>query len=382
MEEAEKQRLLRNVARHYKKPQYFGTFKYDPKSKKLTEATKTLERVKPKIRIGSFTAKGTSFAQASRAAQVARATSQARMASTRLAGRMVVGTVPRSMSSLYTLGRVATLASRATLITAVIGVIFQVAVEVSARGQVQKMIRMQKETYKKLCKIGLQQLDSHIQGTLQNAANNIDLGIRVDTSNYDKALKEYIKATRRDASEIVNQKAYWIGIGAIKETYKANRTAIKNDLEKPADKMHGLTVAEAIIVTRRHKNHEKPLTRGELRKEARQLINKRIRAIGFLKSGWIPGVKRLAPLVSKRISVGMQKPNRAKDKGGASPASRTTFTNRYVASIWNDIIADNNPRAQAYMRMGLQKSLDAEARSMMSYVEAKMRKNAEKFNRA
>lgn len=290
--------------------------------------------------------------------------------------------VPRRMASLYRLGRVATLASRANLITAVVGALFQVAVEKTIQRQVLEMVRLQKQTYKKVCRIGLQQLNNHIQGTLRNAANSIDLNVSVDTSNYDRAIQQYMRNTRKSAIEVVNQKAYWIGLNAIRETYKANKTTIKNDLEKPADKMRGLTVAEAIIVDRRYKNHEKPLTRGELRKEARALINKRIRAIGFLKSGWIPAVKRLAPLVNKKVSVGMHNVKKGKDKGGAKPAVESMFTNVVVASIWNDIQADNNPRAQAYMRQGLQRGLDMEAKSMLAYVESKMRKNAEKFNRA
>lgn len=229
---------------------------------------------------------------------------------------------------------------------------------------------------------GLGGLNGIVQKSLKDASNNVQLTTRVDTSNYDRALKDYMNNTRKSVTEVVNQKAYWIAINAIKETYKANKSDIKSELEKPSDKMPGLTVAEAMVVYRNNKANKRKMTRGEIRKEARALINKRTRAIGFLKSGWIPAVKVLAPHVKRRLSVGNQANQKGKDKGGAKPASRASFTTNVVATIWNSIEADNNPRARNYMQVGLQRALDTEARSMLAYVEEKMRKNAEKFNRA
>lgn len=291
----------------------------------------------------------------------------------------MVGVIPK-LYGLTTLARTVALVSRATLITSVVGIIFQTAVEVSVRGQLQRMVRFQKEMYKKITSQSLVGLNGIVQDSLAQAGENIDLNIKVNTDNFNKALSEYMKNTRRDITEVVNTKAYWIAINAIKETYKTNKQHIRTSLEQPSNIINGLTVAEAIVVQRNRKSFNRKMTRTEMKREARKMIGKRVRAVGFLKSGWIPAAKVLAPHVKKRLTVGVESFSKGKPKGGAKPVSRTIFTNNHVASVWNNIIADGDPKSQSYMKRGLQTALDNESRSMMSYVEEKMRKNAAKFN--
>lgn len=292
---------------------------------------------------------------------------------------VTMGSIPRVTGPLMSLGRIAAVA-KFTVWTAVISTAITAVVEISARQQIKRLVRYQKELYKNIAKNSLRDLSGIVQKSLTDAGNSVEASITVDTSNFDKALKEYIRNSKKDCQDIVNQKAYWIAIRAIKETYKADKDQIRTTLEGPSDTFPNLTLAEAIVLTRNRQSVKKKMTRAELKREGKKLINQRIRAIGFLKSGWLPAVRILAPKVNKRYTVGLTRLGKGKDKGGAEPARQSTTSCK--ATIWSDIIADNNTKAQNYRKIGLQRALNAEAASMNAYVESKLRKRAEQFNRA
>lgn len=231
---------------------------------------------------------------------------------------------------------------------------------------------------------GLIGLHKHVVNGLGNASNGLKPNINVDTRKFDEAIREYVKYSRKDLTTIVNQKLYWVCINAIGETFKADKQTITNDLDKESNTMPGLTVAEAMAVVNARKKNLR-LTKSELKRDANKIKQRRKRAVGFLRSGWIPAIKRVAPYAEVKTAAKRASREdsrlRGKEKGGAAPALKAANADVVMASAWNDIIADNNPRAQQYMQVGLQRAMDREAASMMQYVQNKIQKNNDRFNR-
>jgi len=230
---------------------------------------------------------------------------------------------------------------------------------------------------------GLVGLHNKITNTLGQSANGLKPNISVDTSRFDAAMREYIRYSRKDLTTIVNQKLYWVCINAISNTYKADKSMIDAGLDSPSNKFNGLSIAETLAVLKARKEGRR-LTKTELTREANKIKRQRRRAIGFLRSGWIPAIRIMAPHAEVKSAVGrserMSKKIIGQEKGTALPALKSMNSDVVVASAFNNIIADNNPKAQQYMQVGLQIALNKEAASMMQYVNRKIQKNNNRFN--
>ena len=72
--------------------------------------------------------------------------------------------------------------------------------------------------------------------------------VTVDLRSFDRAMKEYRKASNKTNAEIVNQKGLWIAINALNMTIKATASKIRSELRS---KRKGGTLASFIINKRR-----------------------------------------------------------------------------------------------------------------------------------
>jgi hypothetical protein len=233
---------------------------------------------------------------------------------------------------------------------------------------------------------GLNGLHKVVENSLHTAANQLQPKITLDTTAFDKALLEYMKYSKKTATQVVNDKGLFIARGAIKETFKADSTTIRNDLSKPSKKFAGLNIAEAIAVSNARKQGKKRLSKSQLKSASKKVIGKKTRAVGFLRSGWIPAVKTFSRISTNKgffgVTAGdkMSARKKGKDKGGAKPALAFIQGNVSTAELWNSIFANNDPKAMAYKYAGLQAALNKEAASMLEYVSKKQQQATDKFN--
>lgn len=233
--------------------------------------------------------------------------------------------------------------------------------------------RVSKETVKGHAKLQL-------AGTA-DLVSRVKLNAEVDTSRFDRAMREYMRYTSKDLTEAINQKAFNIALKAFKYTYAADKGTIGASLSANSDKFPGLSVAEAIALDRLRKKGIGRPTKSELNAEARKTINLRKGASKFLKSGWIPAIKALSRVVPQKGSyVQAELGGKRKPKGGATSASPIFSLNK-EATLWNSIFADGDGKARKYLTQGLQQAMDEEAADMEAYIRRKIEKNNERFNR-
>jgi hypothetical protein len=193
-------------------------------------------------------------------------------------------------------------------------------------------------------------------------------------ANFTAALKQYAVASKKTLPEILNQKAYWIALRAIKNTYKVDKDTISAELNQQSRISQRLTIAEALVI---RATPDKHFTVNQLERASKKLVNKRRRAVGSLRVGLISAINTLAPFAEKRslrtkISV-------ARPKGYAIPARDDSW--KPSATVVNSMQAGGDVKARGYMESALDNAMIAEAASMMAYVEKKMKPHTDKFNK-
>ena len=202
---------------------------------------------------------------------------------------------------------------------------------------------------------------------------------KLDTREFNETLRNYSNYSRRSFPEIVNTKAFFIARRAVVETIKADTGKIRRNF---ADRK-GQEIIGKIINYRRGKRGEKGLY-GEAMAEAQALVKAiRLRSVAFVKSGWIPAIKRLEKFVkSKRGAArseegdGIGRPKViGTPKGNALEAKENSFN--CFAIIRNMASSKHAHRdVEPMARKGLQKAIEYESLSMKVYIENEMRKAA------
>jgi hypothetical protein len=216
---------------------------------------------------------------------------------------------------------------------------------------------------------------------------------KVDAREFTATLRKYAELSRREPSDIVNKKALYIARGALRLTPKADKQVIKTELGRVIRRKTGartlvltkardypFSLAEAIIRARIYRKGGTQPTAGEIGEKIEALINSRMRSIAFLKSGWIPAIKLLGPLV-KNLRGAPPLDRSAKEfgtpKGSAKAATPSTWKVR--ATLENAAAGEHGEHKDALLRLGgpaLQQAFDNEERSMKEYIEERFRENA------
>lgn len=212
----------------------------------------------------------------------------------------------------------------------------------------------------------------------------VDVSIKVDTSGFNKAFSEYVKFNKRSMSEIVNTKALFIARGAVALTGASSKEQISDDLLKGSKVMPSAPVAAIIINTNRGKAGQPGLNGQRMATEVNKFVRMKQATRNFLRSGWIPAIKKLNPFVTSKkgapkMPSGVR--SKGKDKGGAITAPREGTWNA-TATIWNAVFGNNKTKGKAtqLIQEGLQKSVDKETASMNQYVSNKLEEGITKFN--
>lgn len=217
------------------------------------------------------------------------------------------------------------------------------------------------------------------------------VNIKVDTRQFDRALEEYMKFTKRSVSEVVNAKAWFIARNAVLMTDKTVVSKIDAELNAPSRDYPPAPLAAIIINSRAKAKGMSGLTGSKMKRAIKTMINARHKAVNFLRSGWLPAIRILEQAV-KRGDINFSKRYAPKkdssvkqygvDKGNARWAKPNY--ERVYSEIENAVQGGNkgrNARVHTILTRGLQRAINAEIASMRQYVERKLNPEINKFNR-
>jgi len=219
------------------------------------------------------------------------------------------------------------------------------------------------------------------------------MSVRINSAAFTQQLRRYAKVNRRSFKDIVNAKALDMAYQALKHTDAANASAIEYKLGAIGNKVSksrktgqlrkGKRILKADsfaarIVNSRRKKAGQPMIWGkELEKAAQKLINMRVRAVKFLKSGWMPAIKKLSYSVERRDRrpwpKGLSK-GKAATKGWGRPAKSELNPEAWVANS----ATNNSQQAISKIKAGLSMGMAAAVADMAIYIEKKLGRDYKK----
>jgi len=218
---------------------------------------------------------------------------------------------------------------------------------------------------------------------------------KLDAREFTRTLNTYRQLSKRDPATIVNTKLFYIARRATVETPKANAAKIKRELGrmvttgKQAGTMRlrkvrrgSAQVPLAALIINKRLGPGAGLHGAEMTEAIRKFIASRLRSIAFLKSGWLPAIKKLEPLAA---AIGGRQPRQdrtarqfGQPKGRAVPARSNLWS---VSGMIENMASENKDNRNALVRYGgpaLQKAFQAEEASMLEYIERKMKQTAQR----
>ena len=219
------------------------------------------------------------------------------------------------------------------------------------------------------------------------------MSLTINQAAFRRELRQYARVNKRSFREIVNAKALDMAFQSLKLTDSANPGAIEYKLGAVGNKVSKNRKTGALrkgkrilkddsfaarIVNSRLKKAGKPLIWGkELEKAAQKLINMRVRAVRFLKSGWLPAIKKLSYKVDRRDRrpwpKGLSK-GKAAPKGWATPAREELRPEAWIANS----ATNSAPAAIRKVEAGLSRGMAAAVADMRVYIERKLGRDYKK----
>lgn len=223
---------------------------------------------------------------------------------------------------------------------------------------------------------------------------------RFDQSEFNGLLEQYLQVTSRSVEETVNTKAFYVARAATRFTLKADvgkmasqlgtfikvtktsksgRVYQRRELKLVTGGQHEAPLAALIVQARRGRARQKGLYGPAMRQAVVAMLKARRASVAFLKSGWLPAIKKLEPLADRR---GAPEPDHqarqiGQAKGDAIPG-RLNY-DQVIATIINSAMAKRDVR-DALGRIGgrgLDAAFYAEAQSISDYLERKMREKGD-----
>lgn len=218
---------------------------------------------------------------------------------------------------------------------------------------------------------------------------------KLDTSGLDRAISRLIPFTEKTGPEIVNQRLLNVAGRAANKTPMADKTQIISELGEVGRKIRvtkkgklvrgnrvyaqstrkDAPLAALIINSRRKKSGKPGLYGKQMASAIKRMVGGRTRSAGFERSGYIPGIKRLASTLKKPFIIGQIKgiSVRGQPKGKAIPAPAKSL--RPSAILENKVKAITKVGGQA-----MQDALNEEGREIVRHVEEQMAPGIRQFN--
>lgn len=207
-------------------------------------------------------------------------------------------------------------------------------------------------------------------------------GFSLDTSQFNRALAEYIRVSKRTLPEIVNKRSVNVAFLALRRTKSARPGRIERDLRRrvsvPGRKGRGRPPRAALLVQKggKHSPFEKPspgLYGADMRAAIDLLIQKRQRTRAYIKSGFLKsardiqrGLKGPSKRPPRNLNTFSKQPGEGrKARPGLNP----------TAEIINYATGADKVAGPA-----LQAALNADADDMKRFAAKRMQQDANKFN--
>lgn len=110
---------------------------------------------------------------------------------------------------------------------------------------------------------------------------------------FDKVFAEYMTWQKKQPSEIINGKLYFVALQAMGQTKTATKDGIRNKLMQPARITKNVPLAAILVNSKLGKAGKKGLTGVKMAKAVDKLVRAQQSRTQFLRSGWIPALKTL-----------------------------------------------------------------------------------------
>lgn len=220
-------------------------------------------------------------------------------------------------------------------------------------------------------------------------ANNISVKIRADgLKEFDKIFSEYQKWNKRQGADIVNAKLYFIALNAMQTTKTADKTKIATELMAPAQKYPTVPLAAILVNKQLTAKNKKGLNGLKMTEAIKRYIKKSISRTQFLRSGWIPAIKKLdywnkqgdisfVKRFSPKKPVGIKQ--YGKDKGTVVPARPVPRCSGTIINLVGQG-KQSSPTVDKILNDGLVKAVKIEMASMLRYINRKYEEKLKKLN--
>lgn len=223
------------------------------------------------------------------------------------------------------------------------------------------------------------------------------MAFRIDTREFDRTMRQYMEHSKRDWAQIFNTSGFFVARRATVDTKQADPREIRSLRERAVigtgrrfrkGKATKVTVRDDLSTTRaarilqaeRRATGQPSISRVDLPQAVKRFIAARLRSIAYIRSGWIPAIKRLEPFADVRGRPRMD--SRAKQygrpKGGAKPARNLWRTTCQIFnSAWTRKSGDEGLRKVG--QAGLQAAFNHELRSKREYIARKLLDRAKRL---
>lgn len=228
--------------------------------------------------------------------------------------------------------------------------------------------------------------------------------VTIDTSELQRALKDYMAVSKKSLSEVINQKAFFMARGAARMSYRSNKGKIETELGKDVEawrevkrgknagklkrvgySIKSTSLANNILRARIHAKNGKQPTKAEFLKTIKKFIAARVSSAAFLASGWIPAIKYFEARVKSKKGAPARdssvKLRATKPMGGAIEAQPGWNPK---AVLWNSAAAKRSKNAPAALNKvageALRSAMAEEVRSMRKHIADKLQGDANQHN--
>ncbi len=236
---------------------------------------------------------------------------------------------------------------------------------------VNKLESVTKRYTKKITgKDGIEKLSNRLGSGVQKAGNSIKFDLKIDTTEFDRDMREYVKVSKRDNKEIVNQKAFSISLGAYGKTYAVEKAVLKSLLEQSANVGKGLRIGDILAIqAARAKGKKIPKNITAL---GNKFIRRRVSHVKSIKRSWLPAIRGMAVAVKKNSPNGL-----AFGDGYGNPETHDTDL---AAAVIASVVEITDGKVNDYLQKALQEAFNKEAASMRAYVQKKIDARNKRFS--
>ena len=214
-----------------------------------------------------------------------------------------------------------------------------------------------------------------------------DVRIQFDLGGFRNTLNRYLRTTSRSRARALNGKAYEIAARAERHTKRADRGEIEalgvvgirlrknrktGTLKKGANIYDTGGRGRAILIAKLKRDGQAIPSGAEVDSMTRRMISRRLSAIGYIASGWIPAIRKLFRFADFKLGRGTSK-QRGKPNGYAIAATEGSLT----AEIANSVDALEKGSVQTLAEQALARAFNEAQADMEAYLLRKEKQAAQ-----